>query len=200
MQCVYSVIVCKSKKTMQKLIPLFLLFISFNYVHAQTDEKIINELLFDLFGFQQDTILIKCIKTKTYFDYDSVSFEKVTGLTVPARIISEWKSNEEDKDFIAEWNEQHLNRIDTIVFDYDTLTSKKPVFKCLSKDEIDQLFERTKKRQKIYSISNILFDKSKENALFQFTIIPWPGDFSSVTILIKKVFGKWTIITRFNLH
>lgn len=57
---------------MQKLITLFLLLISFNIVNAQTDEQIINEILFDLFGFQQDTILIKSIKTKTYFEFSTL--------------------------------------------------------------------------------------------------------------------------------
>jgi hypothetical protein len=167
-------------------------------LNAQTDEQIINEILFDLFDLQQDTILIENIKTKTYFEYDSVSFENMTGLTVPSTIISEWNNNEENQDFSAEWNDQIFNKIDTFFLENDTVIGKKTVFKCLSKDEIAQLFEKTKKRQKIYSISKILFDNSKENAKFHFVLIPWPGDFYSETILIMKVFGKWKIIERFD--
>ena len=183
---------------MCKQIITLILLLTFNNLNAQTDEQIINEILFDLFGLQQDTILIENIKTKTYFEYDSVSFENMTGLTVPSRIISEWKNNEEPQDFSVEWNEQKLNKIDTLFLENDTVIGKKPVFKCLSKGEIDQLFEKTKKRQKIYSISKILFDNSKENAIFHFVIIPWTSDFYSETILIKKVFGKWKIIERFD--
>lgn len=184
---------------MQKQIIILFLLLTFNNLNAQSDEQIINEILFDLFGFQQDTILIENLKTKTYFKYDSVSFEKMTGLTVPSRIISEWQNNEKNQDFIAEWNEQNLNKIDSLFLENDTVIVKKPVFKCLSKVEIDQLFRQTKKRQKIYSISKLLLDNSQENAVFHFTIIPWPGDFHSETILIKKIFGKWKIIERFNL-
>ncbi len=183
---------------MHKKIIILILMLAFNNLNAQTDERIINEIFFDLFGLQQDTILIKNLKTKTYFEYDSVSFEKNTGLNVPSKIISDWKSNEENQDFSAEWNEQSLNKIDTLLLENNTVISKKPVFKCLSKTDIDRLFEKTKQRQKIYSVSKLLFDNLHENAIFHFTTIPWPGDFYTETILIKKVFGKWKIIERFD--
>ena len=183
---------------MCKQIITLILLLTFNNLNAQTDEKIINEILFDLFGLQQDKILIENVKTKTHFEYDSVSFENMTGLTIPSKIITEWKRNEERHDSSAEWNEQELNKIDTLFLENDTVIGKKTVFKCLTKDEIDQLFEKTKKRQKIYSISKILFDNSKENAIFHLATIPWQGDFYSETILIKKVFGKWKIIERFD--
>ncbi len=183
---------------MRKYLIILILLLTFNNLSAQTDEQIVNEILFDLFSFQQDTILIENIKTKTYFEYDSVSFENMTGLTVPSQIISEWNENEKNEDTSAVWDELNLNKIDTLFLENDTVISKKPIFKCLSKVEIDELFEQTKKRQKIYSISKILFDDLRENAIFRFTMIPWPGDFSSETILIKKVFEKWKIIERFD--
>ena len=191
-------VVCKIRKIMRELIPFFLLLLTFTNVNAQTDEQIINEILFDLFGFEHDTIFIQNFKRKTYFEYDSVSFEEMTGLTVPSKIISEWKINEKKKDFSAEWNEKNLNKVDTMFLEDDTIISKKPVFRCLTKSEIDQLFAKTNKRQKIYSLSKILFDNSKENAVLHFTLIPLPGDFFSEKILIKKVFGKWKVIERFD--
>ncbi|MGI6049091.1 MAG: hypothetical protein ACOYEG_13975, partial [Petrimonas sp.] len=60
---------------MRKYLIILILLLTFNNLSAQTDEQIVNEILFDLFSFQQDTILIENIKTKTYFEYDSVSFE-----------------------------------------------------------------------------------------------------------------------------
>ncbi len=183
---------------MRKQIITLILLLTFNNLNAQMDEQIIHEILFELIGLQQDTILIENLKTKTHFEYDSVSFEKMTVLAVPAQTISEWKNNEENEYFNAVWNELNLNKLDTLLVENDTVNSKRPVFECLTKVEIDLLFEQTKKRQKIYSISKILFDDSKENAIFHFKIIPWPGDFSSETILIKKVFGKWKIIERFD--
>ena len=75
------------------------------------------------FSFQQDTILIENIKTKTYFEYDSVSFENMTGLTVPSQIISEWNENEKMK-ILAVWDELNLNKIDTLFLENDTVISK----------------------------------------------------------------------------
>lgn len=183
----------------KQIITLIILLLTFNQMKAQTEEQIINELVFDLFGLHQDTILIENVKIKTYFEYDSVSFERITGLTVPSKIISEWKNNEEPQNYSAGWNEQKLNKIDTLFTEKDTVISKNPFFISLTKGDINQLFERTKKRQKIYSISKILFDNSKENAIFHFILTPWPGDFYFETILIKKIFGKWKIITRFDI-
>jgi hypothetical protein len=183
---------------MRKTIALLFLLLLYSISNAQADEQILNEILFDLFGFQQDSIYMENIKTRTSFEYDSISFEKMTGLTIPSEIISEWKQNEENNDFVAEWSEQNLNKTDFIYFANDTIIAKKPVFKLLTQSEIDQIFERTKKRQYIYSISNILFDNSQENALFHFSVKPWPGEFRSETILVKKVFGKWRIIERFD--
>ena len=188
----------KMNKVKQKLITIFIFLIMFNNMNAQTDEQILNEILFDLFDFQKDTILIEDIMSKTYFEYDSVSFEEITGLSIPSEIIFEWKNNEKENDFIARLDEQYLNKIDTIYFENDTIIVKKPIFKCLSRNEINTLFEKTQKRQTIYSISKILFDNSRENAIFHFTVLPWINDFYGETILIKKVFGKWIIITRFD--
>jgi len=154
---------------MQKLITLFLILISFNNLSAQTEEQILNEILFDLTGFQQDTILIESLMSKTYFEYDSVSFENTTGLAVPLKIISEWKNNEKNKDFAAKWNEQDLNKIDIIFLEDDTIICKKPVFRCLSKKEIDQIFDRAQKRQKIYSIRKyyLIIQKKMQYSILQ---------------------------------
>ncbi len=191
---------------MKYLIAILLILFSLSIVKAQTDESIINELFFDLFDplsfnlldNQIDTLLISSTIYKTYFDYDSVKFESATGLKVPMGIISDWKKNMESDNYSSSWNEKELNKIDTIFTGKDTVFAKKPFVKCLSQSEEKSLFEKTKTRQPIYSISKILFDDSRENAIFDFLYTPWPGDVSGYKIFIKKVFGKWVIITRFN--
>lgn len=183
---------------MHKQILLLISLLTFINLNAQTDEQVVNELLFDLFGSQQDTILIKRLKTKTHLEYDSVSFSNMTGLTIPSQIISDQNNNEESVDYSTVWNELNLNKMDTLIIGNDTVMCKKPIFKCLTKVEIDILFEQTRKRKDIYTISKILFDDSRETAIFHFTITPWPGDLIFETILIKKVFKKWKIIERFD--
>ncbi len=168
------------------LLIVTLLSFSFNSLKSQTEEQIIREMYFDLFGYQEDTIFIESVMDKTHFDYDSISFNDEFDLAVPSKIISEWQANVEDNNFNT-WNEQLLNK-----------RAKGPTFKCISRDEMNQIFEKTKRRQRFYSISKILFDDSKENAIFDFYAIPWPGSFYLETIVIKKIFGKWVIVTRNN--
>jgi hypothetical protein len=191
---------------MKYLITILLTLFSLSIVKAQTDESIINDLFFNLFDpssfnladNNKDTLLISSTIYKTYFDYDSAAFENETGFKVPKKIISDWKKNMAPDNFISFWNEKELNKIDTIFTVNDTIFQKKPFVKCLSQIEKKALFEKTKIRQRIYSISKILFDDSRENAVFDFLYTPWPGDVSGYKIFIKKVFGEWVIIARFN--
>lgn len=183
---------------MSRYLKIILLGLTFNTMSAQTDEQVLNEIVFDLFGAEQDTIRINELKGKTFFEYDSQSFEEATGFTVPSSIIAKWKHNEKQADFKDHWHETQLNKTDTIFYGNDTIISKKPIFKVMTDSEVDELFEVTQTRQEIYYISKMLFDDSRENALFHFMIIPWPRSFYSWTVLVKKVFGKWMIITRFD--
>lgn len=191
---------------MKYLIVIIFTILSLDFVYAQSDESIINSIIDDLFppteyiSFKnhKDTILINSTINRTYFDYDSISFKNETGFIVPTNIISELCKNIEPKDFVSYWNQDKLNRTDTIYLSNDTTIGLKPFVKCLSTDEMDLLFESPQKRRRIYFIDKIIFDDKRENAVFNFGYTSWPGDFSSEKILIKKVFGKWVIITRFN--
>jgi hypothetical protein len=171
-------------------------------VKAQNDETTINSIFYDLFDpslfkYDNDTLLINSTIYKTRFEYDSISFEKETGLKIPERIISEFRNNVEKNEIIGYWNENELNAKDTIFYETDTIIGKKPFVQCITDNEEKVLFERTKKRQRIYSISKLLFDNNHENAIFNLYYTPFPGDVSSHTIFIKKIYGKWVIILRF---
>ena len=194
---------------MRKLITIFLFLITFNNLSAQTDEQVINEILYDLFRSEHfsDTIFLKKGRIKTYLECDdSTSFYYMTGLEVPSKIIAEWKTNEEKEDFYAELNEIYLNKKDTSFYENDTIIAIKPIFKCLAENEIYQIYARNhrrepdnnRKRLYVYSVSKILFDNSKENAIFHFTGSAYYGALYTETILIKKVFGKWLIITKYH--
>ncbi len=52
----------QNKHTIRKQIIIFILTLTFSNLYAQKDEQIINEILFDLFGFHQDTIFIENLK------------------------------------------------------------------------------------------------------------------------------------------
>ena len=179
---------------------------SLDFVFAQTDESVINSIFDELFlpnvysSFKdhRDTILISSSRYRTSFDLDSITFRNETGLMVPTSIINELCKNVEPKDYVSYWNQDELNRTDTTYLPNDTVIGLKPFFKCLTEDEKSFLFEKTKKRHGINFITKILYDDKRENAVFDFGVTPQPGDFISQKIFIKKVFGKWVIITRFH--
>jgi len=198
----------KSLNVFSKLFMLTLLLISFFNMQAQTDEQIINEIFDDLFDPCQerllkiDTIYIAEIKGKTFFIHDS--YNNIGGFDIPANIISEWKENIANHVMQSKWDEKHLNKIDTTFVGKDTLIRKKPFFlKCLSKSEIKKIVDNQKlhyftNEEPFYSIGNIIFDKSKENAIFRVDVSSSPVSSLGYTVFIKKVFGKWIIIACFD--
>jgi hypothetical protein len=195
------------------LFTVTLLLISFITLRAQNDEQIINEILFELFGdqgWQKDTIFVAQAKIKTFFYNDINTYEYIMGFAIPSNIISEWKENIEEESLQSIWNEEHLNKKITSLIENDTLIEKKPFFRCLSEDEIDKKFMKNQElwnsnrqqfyinHESIYSIGKIIFDKSKETAIFRFVTSSRFDVASGYTVLIKKIFGKWVIITRFD--
>jgi hypothetical protein len=212
----------KFNKAMRMLITLIILLISSNSLTAQSNEQIINEILFDLFGDSMcedilDTIFIAETKMKTFFYHDSNSYKCIMGFTIPSNIISKWSENMEKESLQPLWNEQYLNKKDTNFLGNDIFIQKKPFFKCLSENEIDKKLKRNQELsnlnnqqfntspkpvyitlEPVYSIGQIIFDNSKETAIFSFMRSSFSDAASGYTVLIKKVFGKWVIVTRFD--
>jgi len=196
--------------TILLFIPFFSIFsvISFFNMHAQTDEQIINDIFEDLFDpFQElrqkiDTIYIAEIKGKTFFIHNS--YENIGGFDIPANIISEWKENIANQVVQSKWDEKRLNKIDTTFVGKDTFIRKNSFFlKCLSESEIKKIVDNQQSHfftneEPLYSIGNIIFDKSKENAIFRVDVSSSPGSSLGYTVFIKKVFGKWVILASFD--
>jgi len=193
---------------MRKLIIFIFSVISFFNTRAQTDEQIINDIFDDMFDPCQerllriDTIYIAEIKGKTFFIHNS--YENIGGFDIPANIISEWKDNIANQVIQSKWDERRLNKIDTTFVGRETFIRKKPFFlKCLSESEIKKIVDNQESyyftnQEPFYSIGNIIFDKSKENAIFRVDVSSSPGSSLGYTVFIKKIFGKWVIITSFD--
>ncbi len=169
---------------MKKLIVFICILISASNLNAQSNERTINDMLFDLFGRHKDTIFIVSKIKKPGFDYDSETIEDKTGLKLPDNIIFEWRKNIESHDSVTQWNEFKLNNS---YFKNYTFVGIKPVFKCIEKSQIDARLKQ--KRIAIYTISKIVFDDKKENAIFRFST-NGQGVFIEEKILIKKYSGN----------
>jgi hypothetical protein len=178
---------------MKKLTIIIFIILWVSNLNAQSNERIINDMLFDLFGRNKDTIFIDSDIGKPAFDYDSKTIEDKTGLKLPDNIICEWRKNKESDDSVTQWNEFKLNNS---YFKNYTFVGKKPVIKCIEKSRINTLLKQ--RRAAVYTIGKNVFDDKKENAIFRYSI-NGQGVFIEESILIKKIFGKWIILSRFDL-
>ncbi|WP_321372847.1 hypothetical protein [uncultured Draconibacterium sp.] len=175
---------------MRRVAVFILIILSASNLNAQSNERIINDMFFDLFG-RKDTIFIVSEIRKPTFDYDSKTIEDKTGLKIPDNIILEWRKNKNSDDSTLQWSEFKLNNS---YFKNYTFVGDKPYIKCIKSNQIDAL--QKQKRPVVYAISKIVFDDKKENAIFRHTA---NGQvLIEESILIKKIFGKWVIISRFD--
>lgn len=176
---------------MRIIIVFLLTLISAINLNAQNNERIINDMFFDLFGRHKDTIFIVREMSKPNFKFDSTIIEDKTGLKLSNSIIQEWERNINLYDSSIYWNEFELNNG---YFKNLTFVGEKAALKCIEKNQIKTL--NKKKRKVIYSTSKIVFDDKKENAIFRL-LTYGQGVSIEETVLVKKIFEKWIIVGRF---
>jgi hypothetical protein len=173
-----------------------LLFSTICHLSAQTDEEIIRGLQHDLFSYGLDTIWLDSYNFKIISDLDSSYLADYSDLKIPHEIINDWKKNSQYF-HVSSWDESLLNKVDTFFFQSDTIFPLRHIFRCISESELDKLFKNRLYFKKFYSLSKIIFDNSRENAILHMTFKQSDFHFSSETIIIKKIFGKWILVSRF---
>jgi hypothetical protein len=190
---------CKIKDdtNMKYCLIIILVLISKSGLLAQNDERILREIAYNLFDIEQineDSILLERTVQRIIFDQDSTEFEKYMDCKVPRKIIEDWRSESESDITKSSWIESELNIGDTILL-YDKKIEIVPYIKCVSDEEKDSILKRLNNNQYIYSISNLLIDETKENALFEITPAPYQVENSCKIVFIKKIYGLWVIVS-----
>jgi len=132
---------------------------------------------------------VQCEKSKTSFDVKDFKVE--TGLNVPENVLNEIELNE-SKSRIGVWNAELLNELN---YGEDFIKRKK----CLIKNDAEQLFKKTKKRQKIISISEPIFDNNYENCVVSVSYLKFTGSAYRKKYFLKKVYGIWTVIVEYEI-
>ena len=127
---------------------------------------------------------IQCDKPKTFFDIKD--FKEQTGLKAPLNILKEIERNTENSND-GIWKSELLSDLN---YGSDYINSKE----CLTKEDAEKLFEQTKKRQSIISISEPIFDKNFENCIISVTYWKFKGSAYGHSFFLKKVYGIWTVI------
>jgi hypothetical protein len=173
---------------MNRTLTIFLIFIStlsFSQGNPETDifRKIINhEIEKGITG-----IFIQCEKSKTFFDLKD--FKEKIGLEVPENTLKEIEQNGV-KSTDGTWNSELINSLN---YGSDLIKSKK----CLTKNDAELIFKKTKIRQNIISVSEPIFDDNYENCVVSVTYWKFNGSAFGHKCFLKNVYGVWTVIVEY---
>ena len=182
---------------------ILLILSSFQEVNAQSDERIINEVLSGLLdcrsSSENDTVFFEQYIGNTFFNSDSISMQKKTGLQIPQRMLSEIISNSREAKKENYWNEDKLNEKFMVISQKNdtTILRRKPYIKCLSEKQLDSI-SIIGPALSVYSISRLIFDNNQQTAIFEFAYGKGGRYFSFESVLIKKIFSRWIIVQKFD--
>ncbi len=130
---------------------------------------------------------VQCEKQKTSFN--AKDFKVETRLNIPENVLKEIELNE-SKSRIGIWNSELINELN---YNEDFIRNKE----CLTKKDTEQLFKKTKKRQRIISISEPIFDNNYENCVISVSYLKFTGSSYGKKYFLKKVYGIWTVIVEY---
>jgi len=170
---------------MRRTLKIFLILIStLSYSQNNSESEVFKKIIEHEIGKGTLGIYILCEKSKTTFDLKG--FKEETKLEVPENILKEIEINE-SKYSNGIWNSELINKLN---YGSDFIKNKK----CLNKKEVEQIFEKTKKRQNIVSISEPVFDNNYENCIVSITYWKFTGSAYGNKYFLKKDYGVWTVI------
>jgi len=165
---------------------IFLILIStLSYSQNKSEFEIFRKIIDQ--EIKNGGLYIQCNKPKTFFDQKD--FKEQTGLEVPVNILKEIEKNATKSDD-GIWKSELINEFK---YGSDFIKSKS----CLTKKDAEQLFEKTRKRQSVVSISEPIFDNNNKNCVVSVTYWKFAGSAYGHSYLLMKVYGVWTIIKVF---
>jgi hypothetical protein len=133
---------------------------------------------------------IKCDKRRTFFDADN--FLQNVNKNVPIDILEQLEAASIKDTSNKSWNVQIFNNL-RLTQDLLKLT------KCITEQEAEEIFKQTKKRQRFYSVSQPIFDKSKQHCVLQLSVLNWLGSASGESLFLRKIYGKWIVIESYDV-
>jgi len=131
-------------------------------------------------------LYFRCEKNKTFININDFKEESI--LQIPDSILTELEISL-GKSFKSNWDKEVLEDI--------ALGKLHHFEKCLTNDEVIELYNSFKKVQNILSISQPIFDSNKEHCLVNIGYSKFIGMASGHSYLLKKIYGKWIIIETF---
>jgi hypothetical protein len=167
----------------RKLILILTLLSSSCYPQLDAKTEIFNEII--THEISEGGFYIQCDKPKTYFDSTDIELE------VPKNILNDLtEASNKSKDGI--WDSELIKNLN---YSSDFIKAKV----CLTKQDVEELFKRTGKRQSVLSISDPIFDSKYEHCVVSVAYWNFTGSGYGHTYFLKKVYGVWVIISTYDL-
>ncbi|MCJ7756849.1 MAG: hypothetical protein MUP24_01780 [Gillisia sp.] len=168
------------------LIILLILISTLSFSQNNSEFEIFRKVI--AHEIRDGSLYLQCEKQRTFFDLKN--FKNQTLLQIPENILIEITTNaKRSEDGI--WKSGLLKELK---YGSDIKSNE-----CLSKEDAEQLFQKTGKRQNIVSISDPIFDDNYENCVVSVTYSMFKGSVYGRSYFLKKVYGVWTIITEYNM-
>ncbi|MBC5863025.1 hypothetical protein [Flavobacterium turcicum] len=168
---------------------LFLTISTLCFSQNNSESDVLKKIIDEQIGMNTFGIYVQCEKHKTFFDLKE--FKEETGLEVPEKILYEIEANVA-KSNGGTWNSELIKELN---YSSDLIKN----IKCLTKKEAEEIFIKTKKIQKIISISEPIFDNNYENCIVSVIYSTFTHSASGYSYFLKKVYGKWTVIAVYGI-
>ena len=159
---------------------------SFGQVNTQVE--IFETVIYSETEKGSTNLYIQCEEFKTFFN--KAEFKEGSSLQVPDSILNELE-NSSKKSFDTIWDLKVLR-----TNEYHNLHHLE---KCLTKNEVIDLFNSTKNRQSVLSISQPIFDSTFEHCVVSITYSTFIGSANGRSYFLKKIYGKWIVIETFGI-
>ena len=166
------------------LIIISFLITVFSYSQNNSEAEVFKKVIDYEIERGSKGIYIQCEKHKTSFNLKE--FKEETPLNIPKNVLNEIETNKlKSRDGF--WNSELINGLN---YDSNFIKSKK----CLTYNEIQQLFKETNTLQNILSITEPIFDNKYENCVVSVFFSRFTHSSSGNSYFLKKVYGVWVVI------
>jgi hypothetical protein len=176
---------------MKRIFKILLILIStLSYSQNNSESDVFKKIIEYQMGRGEYGIYVQCEKYVTTF-FDQAIFKEETELEVPESILKEIEINAA-KSSNGIWNSELISEV-------NGRSGFIKNNKCLTETEVKEIFEKTKKRQKVISISTPVFDNNFENCVVSVSYWRFTGSGSGSKYFLKKVYGIWTVIAVYGI-
>lgn len=177
----------------RKIIIILLLTWNFSLAQNQTEREIfmtvINNEMTENTGIRKSGFEIYCEKNKSSFELNE--FLASTGLDIPTETLmelEEYAKNGQD----GIWESKLFTEI-------KLQKNSKKSRKCITEKNTQKMYKRKKTRQTILKINRPIFDLKKEYCEVSLVLNEFTGSASGYTLFLKKVEGKWIVISEYGI-